>query len=406
MNVLFLSQRIPEPPNKGDKIRSHHLMRRIAARHAVHVACLLDDESEIAHVAAAERWAASVVWRVRRSGESAVRGAASALTGRPITAGWFRSGGLAGDLRRLRRRHHFDVAVAYCSSMAPYLRDWPGPRVVDLVDVDSEKWRQYAARSRGPKRIVYGLEHRLLREYEARLVREFDRSVIISPGERDVLERFADVSRVDVVTNGVDVDSLGRSGPRPREPLLVFVGALDYFANAEGIAHFVREAWPGVRARVPGARLRIVGRKPGPEVRALGGAAGVEVVGEVDDVRPELWQAGIAVVPLRIAQGLQNKVLEAMAAGVPVVSSPAAVRGVAGEAPTHFRVADSPAEWADAVAGLLGEPDAAEAMAERALTLVRDRYSWDRKAEEYERILEEAAAVAATSPFAAGEVTA
>jgi sugar transferase (PEP-CTERM/EpsH1 system associated) len=391
LNILFLSPRIPEPPNKGDKIRSHHFMRRIASRHEVHLACLLDDESEIVHVEAAERWAASVTWRLRSAGESALRGAVCALTGRPLSAGWFRSGGLRGAIRRLRRERRFDVAVAYCSSMAPYLHDWRSPRVVDLVDVDSEKWRQYADRSRGPKRVVYALEHRLLRGYEARVVREFDRIVIISLGEREILGRFADASRVDVVTNGVDVDAFARPGPRGREPVLVFVGALDYFANAEGIAHFVREAWPDVRERVPGTRLRIVGRRPGSDVRSLGSVAGVDVVGEVDDVRPELWRASLAVVPLRIAQGLQNKVLEAMAAGLPVLTSPAAVRGVEGEAPVHFRVAETPKEWADGAELLLRNREAAEATAGRALELVRSRYSWDRKAGEYERILAEAA---------------
>ncbi len=392
MNVLFLSQRIPEPPNKGDKIRSHHLMRRIASRHAVHVACLLDEEAEIEHVETVKSWAASVTWRLRNAGESAMRGAASALVGQPISVGWFRNGGLVEGVKRLTDRERFDVGVAYCSSMAPYLRNWNGPRVIDLVDVDSEKWRQYAERSRGAKRAVFALEHRLLRRWERRLVRDYDRSIIISPGEREVLGRFADAKRVDVVTNGVDVEGLARPGARSDAPVLVFVGALDYFANADGIVHFVEEVWPAVRRRVPGARVRIVGRKPGDEVLALGEVDGVEVVGEVDDVRPELWGAAVAIVPLRIAQGLQNKVLEAMAAGLPVVTSPAAVRGVEGDDGESWIAAEAPDEWADAIGSLLDDRGRAEAQVERAGRLVRERYSWDRKAEEYESILAEAAA--------------
>jgi sugar transferase (PEP-CTERM/EpsH1 system associated) len=401
VKILFLSQRVPEPPNKGDKIRSHHLMRRIASRHAVHLACLFDEPSEREHAATAEQWAASVTARLRHSAESAVRGAASALVGNPMSVGFFRSGALADDIRRLLALEQFDVVVAYCSSMASYVWSFDGPKVLDFVDVDSEKWRQYAERSGMPRKAVYALEHRLLRSYEARLVGTFDRCVIISPREREVLARFTDPASVDVVTNGVDTDWLARRGNRPRTADLVFVGALDYFANAEGIVTFASEAFPEILRRLPAARLRVVGRKPGPGVRALGEREGVDVVGEVDDMRPELWRSAIAVVPLRIAQGLQNKVLEAMAAGIPVVSSAAAVRGVEGREGEHFLVADSPAEWAGAVEGLVQDPARAEELAANALALVRERYSWDRKAAEYEAVLE-AAVAARRSPELAG----
>jgi sugar transferase (PEP-CTERM/EpsH1 system associated) len=393
VKILFLSQRVPEPPNKGDKIRSHHLMRRLAARHDVHVACLVDEPAEAVHAQEARRWAASVTWRLRRPAESAMRGAAALLSGEPLSVGFFRSRALAADVRRLLAREGFDVVVAYCSSMAAYAEAFRGPKVVDLVDVDSEKWRQYAERTRHPRKAVYTLEHRRLQSYEARLVRSFERSILISAREKECLGRFADPARVEVVANGVDADWFARKDARPRTENLVFVGALDYFANADGIAAFASDALPEVQRQVPGARLRIVGRKPRADVLALGAREGVHVVGEVADVRPELWHAAIAVVPLRIAQGLQNKVLEAMAAGVPVVSSRAAVRGIDGRAGEHFLVADEPAEWAQAIASLTESPERAEKLAANARRLVRARYSWDRRAAEYEAVLEAAAGV-------------
>jgi sugar transferase (PEP-CTERM/EpsH1 system associated) len=386
LKILFLSQRVPEPPNKGDKIRSCHLMRRLAARHEVHVACLLDEAAEQTDAEVVGEWAASVTWRLRRAGESVLRGATCALTGRPISAGWFRSGALARDLAALRARHDFDVAVAYCSSMAPYLDDFTGPRVIDFVDVDSEKWRQYAERGSFPRNAVHTLEHRLLRRYERGLLDQYDRAVIISEAERDLLAQFADVSRLDVVANGVDVDGFARSDSRPTGPELVFVGAMDYFANAEGVVWFANEVLPVIRERVPDATLRIVGRRPGPEVRALSGVPGVTVVGEVADVRPELWRASLAVVPLRIAQGLQNKVLEAMAAGVPVVSSPAAVRAL-GPNEGAWLEAERPEEWARAISALVGDSATANTQAACALARVRGRFSWDGKAREYEQVL-------------------
>lgn len=390
MNILFLSQRVPEPPNKGDKIRSHHLARRLAERHAVHVACLADDAGEAPHADAARRWAASVTWCVRRPAESNLRGALSVLGAGPLTAGYFRSGALASAVARLRARERFDVILAYCSGMAGYARGAREAKVLDLVDVDSEKWREYARRARFPKRSVYGLEHRLLRQYERRLVREYDRSILISEEERETLGRFADVGKVRVVGNGVEAEWLARKSPRSHGATMVFVGALDYFANVDGVTHFCRRVLPRVRERVPGAVLRVVGRRPGPQVAELGALAGVEVVGEVEDMRPELWAASIAVVPLRIAPGLQNKVLEAMAAGTPVVATRAALRSIEGKAGEHFAAADEPEEFAEAIASFVERPEEADAVAERARALVRERYSWERKARDYEEVLEEA----------------
>jgi sugar transferase (PEP-CTERM/EpsH1 system associated) len=328
-----------------------------------------------------------VTRRLRKPAESALRGAAAAARGAPITSGYFRSGELARAVEDVRARERIDAVLCYCSGMAPYALDGPEPKVLDLVDVDSEKWREYARRAALPGKAVYGLEHRLLRRYERRLVGEFDRSILISAEERDLLAAFADASRVAVVSNGVEADWLARRDARPREPRLVFVGALDYFANVDGIRRFARETFPLLRERLPGAALRIVGRRPGPEVRRLGEIPGVQVVGEVADMRPEVWGAAVAVVPLRIAPGIQNKVLEAMAAGTPVVATRAALRSLAGTPGEHFLAADSPEEQVDAIAGLIADPAAADAMAERARGLVRERYSWDRKARDYEDVL-------------------
>ena len=177
---------------------------------------------------------------------------------------------------------------------------------------------------------------------------------------------------------------------QPREKELVFVGALDYFANEDGVVDFARRVLPAVRERVPDVTFRIVGRRPGPAIHALAELPGVELVGEVDDVRPELARAAVAVAPLRIAQGLQNKVLEAMAAGVPVVSSPFAVRALDGEDGVHYAVAEDAGEWATHVAALLESPELAAERTRRADEFVRERFSWDVKATEFEAVLERA----------------
>jgi sugar transferase (PEP-CTERM/EpsH1 system associated) len=390
MNILFLSQRVPEPPNKGDKIRSHHLARRLARRHSVHLAFLLDGREEEEDAGAAKAWAASARWRVRGPVESAARSVWSAVRGRPMTCGYFRSGALANEVDALLAREKFDVAVAYCSSMAGYLEGFAGPKVLDLVDVDSEKWKQYAGHSGFPKSAVYDCEHRLLRRYEKRLLQEFDRVIVISPAEREQLARFAEVANVAVISNGVDADAW--RGPESREAArdLVFVGALDYFANEDGVMHFVRDIFPAIRARRPEARIKIVGRKPGPSIRALAAIEGVDVIGDVEDVRPHVWGSRVFVAPLRIAQGLQNKVLEAMAANVPVVATPAAVRGIQGKAGEHYCIADSAQRFAGEVIRLLEEPARAAAIARQARALVAARYTWESAAQEFENELEHA----------------
>jgi glycosyltransferase involved in cell wall biosynthesis len=274
MNILFVTQRVPAPPDRGDKIRAHHFARRLASRHQVHVACLLDGPSETVHIDDVRRWAASVTWRFRRPEESAIRGAAAALTGKPMTVGFFRSGGLAKEIETLMRRDRFDVVVAYCSSMANYVNGFVGAKVVDLVDVDSEKWKQYAERSSIPKRALYGLEHRLLRNYERRLVREFDRCILVSEAERQVLSRFADSQTVEVVANGVETEWWKRAVPRPRDPVLVFTGVLDYHANVDGIEYFARGGRCPSRALERRRGGRAVANRAGNPEQGAGGNGG------------------------------------------------------------------------------------------------------------------------------------
>jgi sugar transferase (PEP-CTERM/EpsH1 system associated) len=390
VKILFVSHRPPGPPDKGDKIRSHHLLKRLAARHRVEVACLYDEDSELETMRESCSWAAELTARRRPRAEGIVRGLMAAASGRSLTSGYFHSTELSRSVDRILQERTPDVALAYCSGMAGYLKAFDGARVLDLVDVDSEKWRQYACRARGGKRLVYALEARLLRADEQRLVGEFDRSIVVSDAERDLLAGFCEESRIDVVPMGVDLARLQRGCARPGTADLVFVGALDYLPNSEGITAFAREVFPAVRRRFPTARLRIVGRRPGAGVRALSGLPGVEVAPDVPDVRNWLWGAAIAVVPLRIAQGVQNKVLEAMAAGVPVVASHTATRGIDAVDAEHLHIAEDSAGMVAKITHLLENPIEADAMAKRALEFVRAHHDWDTAALAYERVLQSA----------------
>jgi sugar transferase (PEP-CTERM/EpsH1 system associated) len=264
--------------------------------------------------------------------------------------------------------------------MVPYLRG-PAlrgtPALIDLVDVDSQKWLDYAATSRGPWAWLYRTEGRRLRSLERGLP-DWARAVtLVSEAEVRLYHGLREGGPVHAVTNGVDLEYF-RPTPVVDEDGCVFVGALDYRPNVEGACWFCREVWPGVRRRHPAATLRLVGRRPTAAVRRLAEFEGVEVVGQVPDVRPYLNRAAVAVVPLLLARGVQNKVLEALAMGKAVVSSPQALQGVRAEPGVHLVSASTPGSWVEAVSRLLGDRGERLRLGEAGRRFVEERHHWER----------------------------
>jgi polysaccharide biosynthesis protein PslH len=294
--------------------------------------------------------------------------------------------------------------VVYCSAMAPYASLLPDvPAVLDMVDVDSAKWAQYARFAPLALRPVYALEARRLRRYEASLAGRFRRVVFATGNETRLYKSFAPEARTETVLSGVDFDffqplELSRSP----QPLLVFTGQMDYFANVDGVVHFARHVFPRLRQRFPEAELVVVGRSPVPAVRALGDLPGVQVTGAVGDVRPFLARAWVFVAPLRIAQGVQNKVLEAMASNVPVVCSE---RVLAGLSDGGFRsgrdllAAGSDEEMARAVASLIADAGARERLAGAARQRLLAFYRWAPNVDRFEDVIGAVARPPAGAPL-------
>ena len=295
------------------------------------------------------------------------RACGSLARGRTASEGAFAAPALRATLGRWARQTRFHAALASASSMAPYLRiDALGgvPAVIDLVDVDSQKWLDYAAAGRGPRAWLHRLEGRRLRGLE-RTLPDWARAVtLVSAAEAELYRSQVGPGPVHAVTNGVDLDAF-RPVSDADERGCVFVGVLDYRPNVDGVGWFCREVWPEVRRRRPDAVLRLVGRSPSPEVQRLADKPGVELVGPVPDVRPYLAGAAVAVAPLRIARGVQNKVLEALAMGKAAVASPQALEGLGLESGTHVLAASSADEWAGAVVPPAGRPGPAAAARDR-----------------------------------------
>jgi sugar transferase (PEP-CTERM/EpsH1 system associated) len=388
-DVLYLAHRFPFPPDKGDRIRTFHVLRSLAKRATVHLACLADEPPADEAIAALRAYCGRVAVVRLDPWSRWIRTVASLALGRTATEGAFQSPALGATVRRWARQTPFRAALASASSMVPYLRlaelrDLPA--VIDLVDVDSQKWLDYARVDRGPKAWLYRTEGRRLRRLERGLP-DWARAVtVVSEAEAALYRAFGPSDRVHAITNGVDLEAF-RPVPGTAEGGVVFVGALDYRPNVDGACWFCQEVWPEIRRRHPQATISLVGRRPSPEVRRLGREPGVEVVGQVPDVRPYLAGAAVAVVPLRIARGVQNKVLEALAMGKAVVASPPALEGLPAEPGVHALMASTPAEWADQVSRLLDDECLRRQFGSAGRRYVEEHHRWETCLEPFGNLL-------------------
>lgn len=381
--LLYLVHRVPYPPNKGDKVRSYHLLRHLAAQHEVHLGTFVDDPEDEAHVDTLRQWCADLCCVRLHPARAKVASLTGLLTGQPLTLCYYRNRELQGWVDRALATNDFQAAVVFSSSMAQYVDRRPGLRVLaDLVDVDSAKWAQYAGEHRWPMSWLYRREGRTLLDYERQVVRGASRSFLVTNQELTLFQSLSpDVgSRVEVMCNGVDADvfapDAGRGTPFSSQELpLVFTGAMDYWPNIDAVRWFVHEMLPALRERWPALRFYIVGRSPATGVLDLAGAA-VTVTGTVPDVRPYLQHAAVVVAPLRLARGVQNKVLEAMAMSRPVVAASTCVQAIDGRDGHELLAADAPNEYVAAINALLSDPDRAVAIGRAGRARVLDSFSW------------------------------
>ncbi len=425
-DLLFLAHRVPFPPDRGDKIRSFHVLRYLGARMRVHLVAFADDAADLDPPAAFTDMLASCTILPR--GKSQARAGLEALaTRKPVSLTAFAAPAMQAAVARILPR--VDGIYCFSGQMAQYLPDDGARVVMDFVDMDSAKFAGFADDSRGPMRWMMRREARLLGAFEREIASRVSASLFVSEAEATLFRTGGATGRILAVENGIDsatFDPAGKAGksgqaatpshhpgegrgpvgkaavtadsPSPSmspnwtpasagevksglvigsahaDPLIVFTGQMDYRPNIDAVTWFARDILPRIRTRHPTARFAIVGRAPTPAVQALAGDA-VTVTGAVDDVRGWLAAADVCVAPLKLARGIQNKVLEAMAMARPVVASAAAAEGI--DHAGTIRVAADASEFAAQVLALLDAPaDAAElGLAARAQVL--RRYGWD-----------------------------
>jgi sugar transferase (PEP-CTERM/EpsH1 system associated) len=384
--LLFLAHRIPFPPNRGDKMRSWHVLRHLGRYATVHLGAFADDAADAAHLAALREAMGDTLGEAyieprHRKRTWPLR---ALLRNQPATVAAFHGGGMESFARAILARPQVEAVFAFSIQMAQFVP--PGARqrfVMDFVDFDSAKYAGYAADGRGLRKLALLREARRLEAYEKEVAERADIGLFVSGAEAALFREAVNPRGADIraLSNGVDLDFYDPDGAfaplaDPPVPLIVFTGQMDYLPNVEAVRAFAREVMPAIR-QCYSARFAIVGRRPVAAVRELDGRDGVIVTGEVPDVRPWLAAASVVVAPLRIARGVQNKVLEAMAMARPVVASTGAFEGIDARPGTDLIVADGAADQAGAVLTLFEEPGRAAAMAKSARARMVSHYGWD-----------------------------
>jgi sugar transferase (PEP-CTERM/EpsH1 system associated) len=379
VKVLFVCHRVPFPPKRGGKIRPFNIIRHLTAQgHEVTVASLARNADEVSQARGLSDHCARVLVEVIPDSVAWGRMIAWLPTSKPSSFGYFYSGSLARQIEKELRTHRYDLVFVHCSSVAPYVQSVTGPaKIFDYGDVDSQKWREYSTSRPFPLAAGYWLEAVKLERTERLLSQNFDLCTCTTRAELDTLRQLGVTVPTDWFANGVDTAFFAPAGGDYDPGLIAFVGRMDYYPNQQAVQNFCRDVLPKLRARVPGVRFAIVGADPSRAIRELGRLAGVTVTGSVPDVRPHVTRAALTVAPLEIARGTQNKILESMAMGVPVVCSRQASGGVDAVPGEHLLTAGGTDEYVEAIATVLGSHDERQRLALAGRTRVLTHHSWE-----------------------------
>jgi len=382
-DLLYLVHRMPYPPNKGDKVRSYHLLKHLVSKHRVFLGTFIDDPADEPYIDTLRAMCAGLHVARLDPRSAKLRSLRGLLQREALTLGYYRDAGLSDWVARTLGANDIRTAVVFSSSMAQYVEHVPDLHVlVDFVDVDSAKWTDYAKARRWPANWLYRREGAMLLAYERAVAVAAERSFFVTDKEVELFNRLAPecTAHVQAMGNGVDTTFFSTDAARINpfdacEIPIVFTGAMDYWPNVDAVTWFAQEVLPALRSRWPAVRFSVVGRNPSPEVRGLAGEA-VRVTGTVPDVRPWLQHAAVVVAPLRLARGVQNKVLEAMAMSCPVVAATRCAETIDAEVGVHLVAASTQADYVREINALLGERDRAARLGCAARSRVVTHYGW------------------------------
>jgi hypothetical protein len=378
MRILYVCHRLPFPPKRGGKIRPFNMIRHFHRQGAeVWVASLARSRAELAEGEGLREHCRELLAEVISPVTAGVQMLARLPTPEPSSMGFFHSARLRARVAAALEAQRFDLVFVHCSSVAPYVADVRGtPKMLDFGDMDSQKWLEYAGHRRFPLTLGYRLEGMKLERAERRLADAFDFCTCTTRAELETLRSLGSATPSDWFPNGVDAGFFAPAQAAFEADRICFVGRMDYYPNQQAVLEFCRDVWPELRTRRPQLRFAIVGADPPAFIRRLAAIPGVEVTGSVPDVRPHVAGAALTIAPLRIARGTQNKILESLAMGVPVVASPLAAAGVDAEPGEHLLTARSPAECRDAILRIVTDPQERRRFSEAGRERVLARHDW------------------------------
>jgi sugar transferase (PEP-CTERM/EpsH1 system associated) len=398
MKILYIAHRIPYPPNKGDKIRSFNEIKHLSSSHKVDLVCLADNINDLKFKSDLKKYCRRVFVQHFKISQAKLRGSINLIKGKAISVGYFYMKKIQQVIDQWLSDTVYDAIICFSSPMAEYLfrspflshcfSKFPQPAtrnpqlIMDFCDVDSDKWLQYSQRSKFPLNLIYRIENKKLLEYEKKINESFDNSVFVSQQETDLFYRlFPEAENVSVIENGVDHKYFSPESrtlnPDPRT--LIFTGAMDYYANVDGVKWFCEKIFPIIRDRYSKVQFYIVGNNPKPEIQKLGhNNKSINITGFVEDIRPYYNNADICVIPLRIARGIQNKVLEAMSMGKAVVTTSTAVQSIKATSGVHLLVEDNSDKFAEAVSMLLENHTLRNYLGTKARQFVKSNYNWQK----------------------------
>lgn len=379
LRCLYLAHRAPYPPKGGAKVRAFHSIKHLHDQgHEVVVATLTRDAEEAHDLRGLSEYCSEVMSEPVGKWPQTLRMVRNLARRVPSTMGYFESPALMQRVADAHANSPFDIVVCHSSSVAPYAEQLANvPKLMDFVDMDSQKWLLYAKVHSWPLSWGYHIEGSKLEREEARIADAFDASIVVSAGEHDILSKMAPSAMTDWVPNGVDVHDFSPSTLAYDENTISFIGRFDYYPNEQGATWFCKEVLPRLGERLPDIRLQLVGAEPSKAVRALA-THNVEVTGTVPAVQPYVHNSLATVAPLLIARGIQNKILESMAMGVPAIVSRESAKGVDAEPDVHLIACTTPDEYVEAIVALATDPALRERLAAAGRERAADYLTWPR----------------------------
>lgn len=402
MNILYLVHRIPYPPNRGDKIRSFHEMKYLSQRHNIDLACLIDDQNDLSHVDELKKYCKNVVVDLIKPKMAKLKNLFYLPIKKPLSVVYFYSKKIQKTVDCWLSSKNYNAIICLGSPMAEYIFNSKNLRpttklIMDFVDVDSDKWLQYAKHNRWPFSWIYKLENQELAKYEKKIASFFHYSVFVSKNEAQLFKKQnPDLNNILDISNGVDLEYFNPNinhhltSQKPitnnQQPILLFTGTMDYYANVDGVVWFCQNVFPQIRQRFPQIKFYIVGRNPAARIKKLA-SRHIVVTGYVEDVRPYYQMATLYVAPLLIARGIQNKILEAMAMAKPVVATSKAFEGIEAQPRKDLLVAKSQSEFVEYLVYLLQNKQQRQTISHNARRTMEKYYSWQYNMEKFERIL-------------------